>query len=241
MLALSPSCVYPTTFSWPSEEQLAPLNVESFNGDFSYHGDPHISQPFFQVSSENTESEQTSNVKKLTHNANERDRRKKLNSLYSSLRSLLPESEQGKRMSIPTTVTRVLKYIPELQKEVDSLIQRREEILARAPVQDNHRIPNANRGNVQGNSVPRITICRLDEGEMMVQICASKMKRGQFSKILIGLEEEGLMATDASSFSIGGHGVVYNLLLQVKEGFPRLDCEVLKDKILWLCRMSKNP
>ncbi|KAL4203690.1 hypothetical protein AMTRI_Chr01g129230 [Amborella trichopoda] len=183
MLTLSPSYVYPTTFSWPLEEQLAPLNVESFNGDFSYHGDPHISQSFLQ---------------KLTHNANERDRRTKLNSLYSSLRSLLPESEQGKRMSIPTTFTLVLKYLPELQKEVDSLIQRREKILARAPVEDHHRIPNTYRGNLQMNSLPR--------------------------------EEEGLMATDASSFAIGGHGVVYNFYL----------LQVLKDKILRLCRMSKT-
>lgn len=32
-------------------------------------------------------------VKKLNHNASERDRRKKINSLYSSLRSLLPPSD----------------------------------------------------------------------------------------------------------------------------------------------------
>lgn len=33
-------------------------------------------------------------IKKLSHNASERDRRKKINSLYSSLRSLLPVSDQ---------------------------------------------------------------------------------------------------------------------------------------------------
>lgn len=32
--------------------------------------------------------------KKLYHNASERDRRKKINSLYSSLRSLLPNADQ---------------------------------------------------------------------------------------------------------------------------------------------------
>ena len=32
-------------------------------------------------------------VKKLNHNANERDRRKKINHLYSSLRNLLPASD----------------------------------------------------------------------------------------------------------------------------------------------------
>lgn len=33
-------------------------------------------------------------IKKLSHNASERDRRKKINCLYSSLRSLLPASDQ---------------------------------------------------------------------------------------------------------------------------------------------------
>lgn len=33
-------------------------------------------------------------IKKLSHNANERDRRKKLNTLYSSLRALLPKSDR---------------------------------------------------------------------------------------------------------------------------------------------------
>lgn len=33
-------------------------------------------------------------VKKLNHNASERDRRKRINSLYSSLFSLLPASDQ---------------------------------------------------------------------------------------------------------------------------------------------------
>lgn len=33
-------------------------------------------------------------VKKLNHNASERDRRKKINSLYSTLRSLLPSADQ---------------------------------------------------------------------------------------------------------------------------------------------------
>lgn len=37
-------------------------------------------------------------VKKLNHNASERDRRKRINDLYSSLRSLLPQSDQTVRI-----------------------------------------------------------------------------------------------------------------------------------------------
>ncbi|KAK3440964.1 hypothetical protein EUGRSUZ_B01225 [Eucalyptus grandis] len=38
--------------------------------------------------------EEATMVKKLNHNASERDRRKKMNSLYSTLRSLLPAADQ---------------------------------------------------------------------------------------------------------------------------------------------------
>ncbi|GMN60898.1 hypothetical protein TIFTF001_029993, partial [Ficus carica] len=69
-------------------------------------------------------------IKKLSHNANERDRRKTINSLYSSLRSLLPVSDQMKKLSNPATVLRVLKYIPELEKQVKALIQKKEELFS---------------------------------------------------------------------------------------------------------------
>ncbi|KAF3555931.1 hypothetical protein F2Q69_00014933 [Brassica cretica] len=69
--------------------------------------------------------------KKLKHNASERDRRKKINSLFSSLCSCLPASDQSKKLSIPQTVSRSLKHILELQEEVKKLIQKKEELLVR--------------------------------------------------------------------------------------------------------------
>ncbi|KAL8095267.1 hypothetical protein AgCh_036648 [Apium graveolens] len=65
-------------------------------------------------------------VKKLNHNASERDRRKKINNLYSSLFSLLSDSNRMKKLSIPAIVARVVKYIPELQKEAETLVQKKE-------------------------------------------------------------------------------------------------------------------
>nr|XP_009796478.1 PREDICTED: transcription factor bHLH101-like [Nicotiana sylvestris] len=71
-------------------------------------------------------------VKKLNHNASERDRRKNTNSLYSSLRFLLPATDQTKKVSLPATVGRVLKYIPELKKEVERLTQKKENLTLRS-------------------------------------------------------------------------------------------------------------
>ncbi|KAK1304176.1 hypothetical protein QJS10_CPB11g01563 [Acorus calamus] len=66
---------------------------------------------------------------KLNHNAYERDRRRKLNSLFSSLQSLLPGIDQKNKMSVPTTISRILKYIPELQKHVEGLRRLKEEMV----------------------------------------------------------------------------------------------------------------
>lgn len=60
-------------FFQPQPPQILELD---HSASFTYHsGDPNM-------------------VKKLNHNASERHRRKKMNSLYSSLRSLLPEADQ---------------------------------------------------------------------------------------------------------------------------------------------------
>ncbi|KAK1303275.1 hypothetical protein QJS10_CPB11g01573 [Acorus calamus] len=66
---------------------------------------------------------------KLNHNAYERDRRRKLNSLFSSLQSLLPGIDEKNKMSVPTTISRILKYIPELQKHVEGLRRLKEEMV----------------------------------------------------------------------------------------------------------------
>lgn len=55
--------------------------------------DECLLQHYYSMLDSNLDSPSSS--KKLGHNAYERDRRKKTNDLYSSLRSLLPESKQN--------------------------------------------------------------------------------------------------------------------------------------------------
>ena len=93
--------ISPPLFSYP----LGDLRRHEQNG--SYHGETETSEsllnsPTFQQQvGQNHESHQFSSVndqsktvKKLNHNASERDRRKRINGLYSSLRSLLPPAYQ---------------------------------------------------------------------------------------------------------------------------------------------------
>ena len=116
MLALSPPS-FPT-FGWPLEEPIShDLNYilsrePETPQSFPYYNIPSISQDQDTNHVENDSPSFIGNysdphmIKKLDHNASERDRRKKINTLYSSLRSLLPASDQSVRVLFI-----VLKYI----------------------------------------------------------------------------------------------------------------------------------
>ncbi|XVE60981.1 hypothetical protein DITRI_Ditri06bG0004200 [Diplodiscus trichospermus] len=145
-------------------------------------------------------------VKKLNHNASERDRRRKVNSLYFSLRSLLPVSEQTKRLSIPATVSRVLKYIPELQAQVERLVQKKDEILSRISRQEKI-VDQQKKRKLDGfkNEPVSISVTRVSESEVVIQISTFQASQTPLSAILLRLEEDGLFLTDASCFeSFGG-------------------------------------
>ncbi|WMV52727.1 hypothetical protein MTR67_046112 [Solanum verrucosum] len=87
-------------FGWLLEDPISqqininpmePLHSSSSSQKNLQHSD---SNKFDQITingGDHHQSDQT--VKKLNHNASERDRRKNINGLYSSLRSLLPPSD----------------------------------------------------------------------------------------------------------------------------------------------------
>uniref|UniRef100_M1CXD3 BHLH domain-containing protein n=1 Tax=Solanum tuberosum TaxID=4113 RepID=M1CXD3_SOLTU len=102
MLAIS-SPMFSTNynnFGWLLEDPISqqininpmePLHSSSSSQKNLQHSD---SNKFDQITingGDHHQSDQT--VKKLNHNASERDRRKNINGLYSSLRSLLPPSD----------------------------------------------------------------------------------------------------------------------------------------------------
>lgn len=131
--------------------------------------------------------------RKINHNAYERDRRKQLNGLYSSLRSLLPDTDHSKKLSIPITVTRVLKYIPELQKQVDTLEKKKEELTQ----------ANCKPGVVamKENTAPIVSATCLDDRDIMVQVSLLSNMAGALpvSKCIKVLENEGLRLVSSST------------------------------------------
>ncbi|KAF8087676.1 hypothetical protein N665_0572s0013 [Sinapis alba] len=178
-------------------------------------------------------------IKKLNHNANERNRRKKTNSLFSSLRSCLPSSDKPKKLSIPQTITRSVQYIPELQEEVKNLIQKKEELLLRESGQrERYAKPQP---KVVASYFSTVFATKLRDNEVMVQILSSKIHNFSIYNVLSGLEKDGFVLVDVSSSSSRGEQLFYILHLQVdKIDHYKLICEELSQRILYLYEECGN-
>ncbi|KAG8053923.1 hypothetical protein GUJ93_ZPchr0001g30525 [Zizania palustris] len=154
--------------------------------------------------------------RKLSHNAYERDRRKQLNELYSSLRALLPDADHTKKLSIPTTVSRVLKYIPELQKQVENLERRKKALTVNA---------NCKPGEVSKMSestAPVVSATCINDKEIMVHVSLLKSTVSgattlPLSKCIKVLENEGLHLISSSTSSLFGNRTFYSLHLQTSQ------------------------
>ncbi|CAN4118516.1 unnamed protein product [Withania somnifera] len=160
-------------------------------------------------------------VKKLNHNASERDRRKKINGLYSSLRSLLPASQHTKKLSIPSTISRILKYIPELQSEVERLTQKKDEFTSRTI---------SNKGNSADFNKQKRKKKELRALQIVFQISTLKNNKGSISEAISVLEDEGLVLLNATSFETFEDRVFYTLHFQV-EGIMVVEVDMLRDKL----------
>ncbi|MBA0819164.1 hypothetical protein Gohar_022179 [Gossypium harknessii] len=255
MCALFPAC------EWPLDAPIGHQHIisgafagfESFDDfyHFTFPDDlPRIQLDRPMLSAGDTGDENPTTVeKKLNHNASERVRRRKMNDLYSSLRSMLPPSEQTKRLSIPATVSRMLKYIPELQSQVEILLQKKQQILSTICKQDDHDLSNQHHQNKtklsDGFKVSPFTVSgtKVSDTEATIQISTfGPTSQGipPLSPILRGLEEDGLFLTDASCFESFGGRVFYNLNFQVETTY-NLEAMllVLNEKLLSLYKKRK--
>ncbi|PVH32951.1 hypothetical protein PAHAL_9G532100 [Panicum hallii] len=173
-----------------------------------------------------TSSGGSSSQRKLNHNAYERDRRKHLNELYSSLRSLLPDADHTEKPSIATTVSEVLKYIPELQTEVENLERRKKKLMN----------ANCKRGvaNLSGSTAPIVSVNCLNEMEIMVQVSFlsnSAEAALPFSVCIEVLENEGLHLISSSTFSPTENRTFYSLHLQRSEAVISKECSAFCDEL----------
>ncbi|KAL7097761.1 hypothetical protein ACP275_10G162900 [Erythranthe tilingii] len=173
-------------------------------------------------------------VKKLNHNASERNRRKKINNLYSSLRSLLPNEDRSRKLSIPATVSRVVKYIPEIQKEVERLTHKKEMLTSKitSSASSSIGLKKQNRSNNINSSA--VTATQIGEREIVFQISkADYQKRALLiSEAVTTFEEQGFLLTNATSFQSFDGRIFFNLHIQAQGSHQVMNAEILKEE-LW--------
>ncbi|KAF0901030.1 hypothetical protein E2562_037573 [Oryza meyeriana var. granulata] len=167
--------------------------------------------------------------RKLSHNAYERDRRKQLNELYSSLRALLPDADHTKKLSIPTTVSRVLKYIPELQKQVENLERKKKNLTMNASCK-----PGVLGSQMNESTAPIVSATCINDMEIMVQVSFLSNVAGSIlplSKCIKVLENEGLHLISSSTSSGFGNRTFYSLHLQRSEGTINEECPAFCERL----------
>lgn len=109
----------------------------------------------------------------------------------------------------------MLKYIPELQQQVERQIQRKEELLSNLSRQDDLIHQENQRKDTMYSSLSSVSASQLSDKEVVVHISTYKNHKSPLSEILLTLEEDGLVLKNSSSFESFGDRVFYNLHLQV--------------------------
>ncbi|XP_073313559.1 transcription factor bHLH160-like [Primulina huaijiensis] len=180
--------------------------------------------------------EGTSVAKKMDHNAKERIRRMKINASFLAIQALLPDSRRSKkRWSAPSIVDRVLKYIPELQNEIQELDSKKQSYEQHESSSKNNENPTSNLDEDRS-----ITISRVDRNEAIVQICMPRngeRKVSVFANMLRKVEDEGYFINSASTLGVGESRICHHLHIQVNGNLSEDEDYVgeLREKLLsWL-------
>ncbi|KAL4587424.1 hypothetical protein LXL04_000295 [Taraxacum kok-saghyz] len=257
---------FSTTYGWPIEN-LQNNVVKLDLNDISIEVEPNSYDPFLDfhryddiqhdftpeniisvVGLVNGDSADPSlAVKKINHNASERDRRKRVNDLYGFLRSLLPISnQQKKKVSIPGIVSRAVKYIPELQNEIETLIRKKEKVSSDVSSKANLRQELVTLKNICGRDATIETrqsvvscVRILGVKEAVIQLISSNdetrkiQENGLLSDVLEYLEqdENGYVLMNATSFRCSGEGMSLSTLHLQVQGENSIDAERLKKKL----------
>ncbi|CAK7357040.1 unnamed protein product [Dovyalis caffra] len=180
-----------------------------------------------------------STSKKQQHNAKEKVRRMKLNASYSALASLLPKSQRSKipqkKWSAPGIIDKVVKYIPELESEIEQLNFKKNTMLSK--IEDRKPIDQQDL-STEERQTPTILIHEVRQGEVIIQFCLQRDKENAaVSNLFRNLEEQSMSIVSASSSNVCEERICYNLHIRQMDGNP-LGADYLetlrKEVICWL-------
>ncbi|KAE8722451.1 putative Basic helix-loop-helix DNA-binding superfamily protein [Hibiscus syriacus] len=166
------------------------------------------------MASERRENGKDDDERKSMHRDIERQRRQEMSTLYASLRTLLPlEYIKGKR-AISDHMSGAISYIKDLQKRIDELIARRDELKEVSVDLSGFR-----RGTTGSNEAfPSSVVVRrsLDDGVEVVVSTGVVAQALTLSRVLQLLLEEGLDVVHSISTKIDG-GLIHTINLEVSD------------------------
>lgn len=240
--------------------------VQGYNSQFGMQDDnyqypnqvlPMDTDQVHQLNDEDSVPNSVAHTRKDVHNAMERRRRNKMKFLYSELRSLLPNQDTQRRLSIPGLVGQVLRYIPELRKEIEELRRQRDDLLTTSRqisrssavtlksctgVADLHELVNdfthCSRADLGSPNPINVSVnSSLGSSELIITIYARRAGF-MFSTLLRVLEKEGLDVLSASAFH-SQHQVCHNLHLKII-GMNEVDTDLLRKKLVTILRKQSR-
>ncbi|TYK21927.1 transcription factor bHLH101-like protein [Cucumis melo var. makuwa] len=134
-------------------------------------------------------------------------------------------------MSNPSTISKALKYIPELQQQVEGLRRRKEGLVTKL---NEENLKQIRKNNKEPWMSSLCAVNWLSETEALLQIALEEQTHTQlpFSQILLSLEDDGLLLSTASSFRSSNGSLFFTLLLQATAQHSRdLSCNHLNGEI----------
>lgn len=133
-------------------------------------------------------------------------------------------------MSNPATISKALKYISELQEQVEWLRKRKQGLMTKlnATIHEENQIRiknnNKNKAPWAWMSTSLCVVNWLSETQALLQITSDEtLKVIPFSQILLSLEDDGLLLLSASSFQSFDGRLFFTLLLQVSHSYVTIN------------------
>lgn len=135
--------------------------------------------------------------------------------ITNSFSLLSPNPCTQKRWTAPAIVDRALKYIPELEKEVNALRSDKEKIVRSAAKAKNKYIT--------ADQSPTVLLNKVNQEEAIIQICVNNTRQddhnqddgSSFTNLLQNLENEGICIKTASTLYVCHSRICHNLHIQV--------------------------
>ncbi|KAF5196140.1 Transcription factor bhlh [Thalictrum thalictroides] len=189
----------------------------------------------FKSQDSKSSSEAAGSTKKMAHRDLERQRRQEMNSLYTSLRSLLPlEYVKGKR-SISDHMYEATNYIKDLEKNIQDLKNKRDKL--NILTNFGTTTETVMTESMSGLS-DFVTVRKCWQGVEVVVSSSLKEVVVSLSRVLEVLVEEGLTAVSCVSSKVNER-LIHTIQAEVMDPTASINTSLLRQKLMSLVHIGQ--